>query len=106
MDLESITRWESPPRPRAVGIRDLRKDGSFIGDVHPGDYFGELSLIDGLPRSADVIASDEGLTTFAIPKWTLAPTSTIARQVKLALSLVSGPSRCEPRSDEGAHTSP
>jgi len=52
------------------GSGTVRKDGGFIGDVHPGDYFGELSLIDGLPRSADVIASEEGLTTFAIPKWT------------------------------------
>ena len=35
-----------------------------------GDYFGELSLIDGAPRSADVIAGADGLTTFALSKWT------------------------------------
>lgn len=52
------------------GSGTVRQDGGFIGAVKPGDYFGELSLIDGLARSADVIASDEGLTTFAIPKWT------------------------------------
>jgi len=38
----------------------------------PGDYFGELSLIDGLPRSADVIATGDGLRTFALTKWTFA----------------------------------
>jgi CRP/FNR family transcriptional regulator, cyclic AMP receptor protein len=36
----------------------------------PGTYFGELSLIDGQPRSADVIAEPAGLLTFAISKWT------------------------------------
>lgn len=36
----------------------------------PGAYFGELSLIDGGPRSADVVAGPDGLTTFALSKWT------------------------------------
>ena len=36
----------------------------------PGDYVGELSLIDGAPRSADVVAGPEGLTTFALSRWT------------------------------------
>jgi CRP-like cAMP-binding protein len=40
------------------------------GTLGPGSYFGELSLIDGQPRSADVVAGTEGLLTFAISKWT------------------------------------
>jgi CRP-like cAMP-binding protein len=39
-----------------------------LATLQPGAYFGELSLIDGLPRSATVVASPEGLTTFALPK--------------------------------------
>lgn len=37
---------------------DITEDGREIGlsFLEPGDYFGELSIIDGLPRSASVIA--------------------------------------------------
>jgi CRP/FNR family cyclic AMP-dependent transcriptional regulator len=44
-------------------------DGAQHGTLGPGDYFGELSLIDGEPRSADIVASADGLTTFAMSKW-------------------------------------
>jgi CRP-like cAMP-binding protein len=36
----------------------------------PGAYFGEISLIDGRPRSANVVAAEGGLTTLALSKWT------------------------------------
>jgi CRP-like cAMP-binding protein len=32
----------------------------------PGDYFGEISVIDGLGRSATLTAGEEGLETFTI----------------------------------------
>ncbi len=38
----------------------------------PGEYFGELSLIDGEPRSASVIAL-EPLSTLSIAEWNLRP---------------------------------
>ncbi len=34
--------------------------------LYPGDYFGEISMIDGQPRSATVVAGDEGLVTYAL----------------------------------------
>jgi CRP-like cAMP-binding protein len=42
---------------------DLTEDGREVGlnFLMPGDYFGELSIIDGLPRSASVVASENSL---------------------------------------------
>ena len=54
------------------GSGEVRQDGAVIGQVGPGDYFGELSMIDGGPRTADVVAGPVGLETFALTKWTFA----------------------------------
>jgi CRP-like cAMP-binding protein len=51
------------------GSGEVQHDGTTIATVGPGDYFGELSLIDGQPRSADVVAGPDGLTTFELDKW-------------------------------------
>jgi CRP/FNR family transcriptional regulator, cyclic AMP receptor protein len=40
--------------------------GRQVRTLGPGDYFGEISMIDGRPRSATITATDE-LTALAIP---------------------------------------
>src|SRR5437868_10737907 len=47
----------------------LSEDGREIGldFVEPNDYFGELSIIDGGPRSASVVATTESVVGF-LPK--------------------------------------
>lgn len=42
---------------------DMTEDGREIGlnFLNAGDYFGELSIIDGLPRSASVVATENSL---------------------------------------------
>lgn len=42
--------------------------GTEVARFGPGDYFGEMSIIDGAPRSATVTAVDD-LTTLAITAW-------------------------------------
>jgi CRP-like cAMP-binding protein len=42
--------------------------GRAVGTFGPGFYFGEMSVIDGGPRSATVTPVTD-LTTFSIPAW-------------------------------------
>jgi CRP/FNR family cyclic AMP-dependent transcriptional regulator len=52
-----------------TGTATVRVNGQVVGTLIADDYFGELALIDGKPRSADVVAGDSGLTSWALPKW-------------------------------------
>ncbi len=44
-------------------VVDMTIEGKEIGlsFIEPGDYFGELSIIDGLPRSASIVACENSL---------------------------------------------
>ncbi|WP_433017309.1 Crp/Fnr family transcriptional regulator [Kribbella sp. CA-294648] len=55
------------------GSAEVMVNGESRPALGPGDYFGEISLIDGLPRSATVVAGPEGLTTFALSALAFAP---------------------------------
>jgi CRP-like cAMP-binding protein len=48
------------------GSATVSKDGRVLRTLGPGDYFGEISMIDGLPRSATVTVL-EPLKAVAIP---------------------------------------
>ena len=44
-----------------------RGDEAIIATLHPGDFFGELSLLDGSPRSATA-AAVEAAETLSLPR--------------------------------------
>lgn len=50
------------------GTAEASTGGNVVNTMGRGDYFGEMSLIDGKPRSATVTAKGE-VTTLAIPTW-------------------------------------
>ncbi len=52
-----------------AGDATVRVNGQVVEHLVANHYFGDLALIDGQPRSADVVAGDSGLTTWALGKF-------------------------------------
>jgi CRP/FNR family cyclic AMP-dependent transcriptional regulator len=48
------------------GSAAVTVDGRPVGTLSVGDYFGEMSLIDGAPRSATITAGPDGATAFRL----------------------------------------
>lgn len=67
------------------GTAEVTRAGSSLRELGPGDYFGEISMIDGKPRSASVSATSD-LTTFAIPHTQFA--DMVQRDAELASALL------------------
>ncbi len=71
------------------GDASVTVGGREVGVSGPGTYFGEMSILDGKPRSASVVPVTE-LVTFSIPAWNfnelLDRNPTIARALLVELS--------------------
>ena len=50
------------------GAARVVRDGETVATIGPGDFFGELSVLDGRPRTAQVIA-DGPTTCLALASW-------------------------------------
>jgi CRP/FNR family cyclic AMP-dependent transcriptional regulator len=48
------------------GSAEVSVNGHPVGALATGDYFGEMSLIDGSPRSATVTSGPDGATAFRL----------------------------------------
>ena len=68
------------------GARVIR-DGQTIATLGPGDFFGELSVLDGRPRVAHVVAAGE-TTCLALATWDLE--AVVNEQPSVALALLRG----------------
>jgi len=67
------------------GRARVMKGDEVMAELGPGDFFGELSVIDQLPRLATVIA-EEPTTCLGLASWDLI--AEIERDPKLALNLL------------------
>jgi CRP-like cAMP-binding protein len=53
-----------------------------------GDYFGEISVLDGKPRTASVTAGDDGLQTFSLSAWQFA--TLLEKNPEMAKPIIAG----------------
>ena len=68
------------------GVRVVR-DGRLVADLGPGDFFGELSVLDGQPRTAQVSAIDP-TTCLALSTWEFE--SVVRERPDVALAILRG----------------
>ena len=71
----------------AAGGARVVRDGETIATLGPGDFFGELSVLDGQPRVAQVLAQGE-TTCLALATWDLE--AIINEQPSVGLALLRG----------------
>jgi CRP/FNR family cyclic AMP-dependent transcriptional regulator len=63
-------------------------DGSerLLAELGPGEFFGEMSLLDGKPRSATVVAEDDS-QCLVLPRWSLL--RIVRRDPEVAINLLT-----------------
>ena len=67
------------------GKAEVIKDGQKLAELGTGNFFGELSVIDGQPRTADVVAVTE-TKCWILSQWAMK--SIIANHPEVALSML------------------
>ncbi len=67
------------------GKADVMSGGKKLAEIAEGGFFGELSVIDGAPRTADVVAKAE-TTCLVVSQWAMR--SIISTHPEIALSML------------------
>ena len=67
------------------GTAEVVKDGKAVATLHAGNFFGELSVIDGEPRTADVVAKTDTIC-MVITQWAMK--SILSNHPEIALGMV------------------
>lgn len=71
----------------ARGRADVIRDGRVIASNGPGGFFGELSVLDGRPRNAQVVAAGP-TTCLALASWDFE--AIVLEEPKVALAVLRG----------------
>jgi CRP-like cAMP-binding protein len=71
----------------ASGSVRVVRDGKTIANIGPGDFFGELSVLDGRPRVAQVVAN-EPTTCLGLATWEFE--AVVKEQPAVALAILRG----------------
>jgi CRP-like cAMP-binding protein len=69
----------------AEGTVEVRSDGRVLSKLGPGQFFGEMSVLDGQPRSADVVALEPS-RCLAMSSWSFK--SIVSEHPKMALKML------------------
>jgi len=71
----------------ATGSVRVVRDGETIATIEPGGFFGELSVLDGMPRTAQVIAAEPTIC-LGLASWEFE--AVVREQPAVALSVMRG----------------
>jgi CRP/FNR family cyclic AMP-dependent transcriptional regulator len=67
------------------GTVEVRTDGRVLSKLGPGQFFGEMALLDGQPRSADVVAIEPS-RCLAMSSWSFS--GIVSEHPKIALKML------------------
>jgi CRP/FNR family transcriptional regulator, cyclic AMP receptor protein len=79
------------------GTAEARVDGEVVATFGPGDSFGEMSVLDGQPRSAAVVATSD-LHTLGLSSWNMR--ALLREEPDIAMSVITELVRRLRRMDE------
>jgi CRP-like cAMP-binding protein len=69
----------------ATGSVRVVRDGATVAELGPGDFFGELSVLDGKPRNAQVVSREPTLC-LALASWDFE--AVVREQPSVALAIL------------------
>jgi CRP/FNR family cyclic AMP-dependent transcriptional regulator len=84
----------------ADGAAEVIRDGSVIANLGVGDFFGELSVLDGRPRTAQVVAT-EPTVCLGLATWEFE--AAVREEPSVALAVLRGLATRLRNVTEGTH---
>lgn len=67
------------------GLVEIKSDGNILAKLGPGQFFGEMAILDNQPRSADVVAAEPS-RCLIVSEWSFK--ALISENPKIALNML------------------